>query len=382
MGAPALLARLRALPALSAVPIGGVLDLHGNISEALARQSNAFVAYQANPHTDAKAAAEQAAHLLDRLTRSGERAVTVFERVPLLLPPTPTGSADPPMRDLLAAARTIEREHADILAVNVFAGFAYADVPDAGVSFTAVTTGDQQVAQAALDKLGHIALSLRHCAKPQGLSLDEAMQRLGEHAGGPVLLVEPADNVGGGAPGDVTVVLRALIERQIPRAAAIINDPRAVSILADWSVGQSGPLTVGGGSGVAGAEPLHLHVELLARSDGRYVLEDAHSHQAISGREVDMGPCAVIRSADATILLTSKKTAPWDLGQWRSQGFNPEQFFAINIKAAFAHRQAYDPIAKASYTLNTSGPCPADLRALAFRRVRRPVFPLDEEHAH
>lgn len=67
-----------------------------------------------------------------------------------------------------------------------------------------------------------------------------------------------------------------------------------------------------------------------------------------------------------------------DLAMWRSQGINPEDFFAINVKAAVAHRQAYDPIATASYTLNTPGPCATDLRLLPYRRLNRPVYPLDE----
>ena len=32
---------------------------------------------------------------------------------------------------------------------------------------------------------------------------------------GPVLLVEPADNIGGGGPGDCTDVMRALIKHDV-----------------------------------------------------------------------------------------------------------------------------------------------------------------------
>jgi microcystin degradation protein MlrC len=96
------------------------------------------------------------------------------------------------------------------------------------------------------------------------------------------------------------------------------------------------------------------------------------------GEQIDMGPSAVARAAGVQILVTSRRTPPFDLGQWRSQGIAPERLFAIGIKAAVAHRRAYEPIAAASFLLETPGPCASDLRTLPFQRVRRPIFPLDE----
>jgi microcystin degradation protein MlrC len=79
-----------------------------------------------------------------------------------------------------------------------------------------------------------------------------------------------------------------------------------------------------------------------------------------------------------TILLTSRATPPFDLGQWRSQGIDPESLHVIGVKAAAGHRQAYDPIAAASYTVDTPGPCAENLRQLPYHHVRRPIFPLDD----
>ncbi len=379
-----LLRRIRTLPPCADVPIGGVLDLHGNFTAQMAEHSNAFVAYRENPHTDGKAMAEFSARLLDDLVSGGRRALTVWERPPLILPPTATGTASEPMSLLEARAREIEATHPDILAVNVFAGFAYADMPDAGVSFTAVTTGDTTAARRALRTLSEIAMAHRHHALPTGLPLDEALDRVQQHTEGPVLIVEPADNIGGGAPGDLTSVLRGLLERGIRKAGVAIADAEAVREVSSLEPGQRKRLRIGGKSGVVGAQPIELEVTLISRSDGKFKLEDPHSHMAVGGLYHDMGPTAVVRATslegrgDVILLLNSIKTAPMDLAQWRSQGINPEDFFVINIKAAVAHRQAYDPIAKASYYVNTPGPCANDVRVLPFTRLKRPVYPLDE----
>ena len=96
------------------------------------------------------------------------------------------------------------------------------------------------------------------------------------------------------------------------------------------------------------------------------------------GSHIEMGPCSVVRHKGVWILLTSRKTPPFDLGQWRSQGIVPETLSVIAIKAAVAHRRVYDPIAGAHFTVETSGPCSSNLKGFPFRNVKRPVFPLDE----
>jgi microcystin degradation protein MlrC len=136
-----ILGRIRRLTRGDGVPIGGVVDLHGNFSGAMAVNADVLVAYRENPHTDAHAAAVDAAQLLDRLMVTGDRPVTLWERPLVMWPPTGTATAHEPMRSLEAMARQVERDHADILVVNVLAGFSFADTPDTGVSLHAVSIG-------------------------------------------------------------------------------------------------------------------------------------------------------------------------------------------------------------------------------------------------
>jgi|GEM_PF-378706 len=415
-----LLRRIRLLPMCGQVPIGGVLDLHANFTAQMAEHSNALIAYRKNPHTDGLETAADSARLLDDLMRHGQLARTVWERPPLLLPPAAIGTASEPMCALEARAREIEAAHPDILAVNVFAGFAYADVPEAGVSFSAVTVGDIDIARRALRTLTDIAMGHKQHAWPMGLSLDEALDRVQTHfandgdadgnrdgdadrdhnregdSGGPVLIVEPADNMGAGAPGDLTIVLAGLLERGIQNAGVTVVDAEAVREIWPLMPGEHKRIRVGGRSGVTGAHPLELDIELITTSDGKFMLEDPHGPMATNSLNWDMGLTVVVRgtsprggtssggstspggSAGVTILISSSKMMPMDLAMWRSQGVRPEDLSVINIKAAVAHRQAYDRIARASYTIDTPGPCANDVRLLPYQRLRRPVYPLDE----
>ncbi|MBS0264631.1 MAG: M81 family metallopeptidase [Planctomycetes bacterium] len=395
-----ILERLRAKVGAS-LPIGGVLDLHGNITEKLARHSQAFVAYRQNPHADACAAARDGARLLERLMQTGEMPTTVWLQPPVMWPPTGTGTAFEPMQSLEAMARKIEEVHEEILAVNVFAGFSFADTPDTGVSFTAVTLGEPRYALAELEVLADWAVTHRELGnvreQPLAAVLHEVQslvqQRHRPHEvpetartpeastphPRPIILAEPSDNIGGGAPGDGVDLLRALISAGISQSAVAINDPDAVTVLQTVPLGSPCTLTIGRRNQSFGAGPFTGEFTLVSRSDGKFVLEDLHSHLAsMSGCQIDMGPCAVLTYQNVTILLTSRKTPPFDLGQWRSQGIIPESMSVIAVKAAVAHRRVYDPIAAAHFTVETPGPCSSNLRSFPFRHVRRPIFPLDE----
>ena len=370
-----LLRRIRNIPSLGKIPIFGVFDLHANFTDAMAVNANGLVCYCENPHTDARATGVRAAELLLRCVGGGGLPRMFRHNPPIIWPPTGTGTADSPMRDLEALAREIEGSHPDIWAVNVVAGFSFADVTDAGVSFSIVTTGSEEKARASLARLADAAIALKDRGYPPERSADDVLRSLPPGEAGPIILVEPSDNVAGGAPGDGTGVLRALLRNRVGRGCVIINDPRAVVELASVAVGHRKTLAIGGVGSPLDDGPVRLEVELQSRSDGQFQLEDIHSHLAASqGRTIQMGACAVVVHGGVTILLTSRKTPPFDLGQLRSQGIEPTKMRVIGVKAAVAHRRAYDPIAKASFTVATPGPCTSDPHRLLYRKLRPEMY--------
>lgn len=372
------MARIRALPGFGKLPLFAVFDLHATFTPAMARRADGLVGYRENPHIDAFDMAVFSAELLARSLRTGVRPRMMTRTVPLLWPPTGTGTAVAPMQPMEAEARRIEATDPDIWAANIVGGYAFADTPDTGISVSVVTTGSDAAAERHLDRLAAIALAHKHDGVPREWDLDAAIDdALRRGVRGPVALVEPADNIGGGSPGDCSSILRAFLARRLPSAAVIINDPRAVAALAGAEIGSSHRLTLGGSS-TLDPGPVEIEAKLRSRSDGHFTLEDRNSHlAAMQGIHIDMGPCATVRSGGVDILITSKKTPPFDLGQLRSQGIVPETLRFVGVKAAVAHKRAYDRITAASYWVNTPGPCPSDLTRLPYRHLRRPIFPLD-----
>ena len=374
-----LLRRIRALADAEELPICGVLDLHANVTGAMAELSDGLVAYRENPHTDAKAAAAKGAELLQEIFDRGRRPRTLWSHPPVMWPPTGVATADDPMRRLETLARSIEQDDQEIAAVNVLAGFAFADTPETGVSFTAVTFGSVETARAALECLSESTLLHRD----EGIVLDAAFEsllpRLAQCEGKLAVLAEPSDNIGGGTSGDGTGLLRCFVEHNVQNAAVVINDPEAVATLASHEYGDTIELAIGGKGSALDAGPLTLPVEYISSSDGRFALEDPHSHLAsIGSSQIEMGPCGVVRHRGVRILLTSNKTPPFDLGQLRSQGIVPEELSVLAVKAAVAHRRAFVNIPCEFYSVDTPGPCSSNLKALPFEKLRRPIFPLDD----
>jgi microcystin degradation protein MlrC len=378
-----LMARIRATPGAEKLPMYCVGDLHATLTPRMGDLSDCMIFYRECPHTDAFDSAVLSSELLARCLKTGVRPKHFVLVTPIVWPPTGTGTRDGPMRALEDAARRMEKDIPGVLAVNIVGGYAFSDVPHAGVSFSIITEGDETAAQDGLRELAGIAWEMREGGIPKQHDLDQVVRDFKENnyrfgGKGPVLLVEPADNIGGGAPGDGTDVMRALLKYDVEGAGVALADAQSVAALDDVLIGGKITLPIGGKGSPLDPGPVTLEVELISRSDGVFALEDEHSHLVGSlGKIIRMGPCAVVKHRGLTILLTSKKLPPFDLGQWRSQGINPEELSMIGVKAAVGHRVAYGKIAAGEFTVNTSGPCTSDITRLPYTRLRRPVFPLD-----
>ena len=148
--------RLRDIPGMQDIPLCGVLDLHGNITDKVTL-TNCFITYRENPHRDAKLAASDGARILDRLMTESISVTTVYHLTNIMWPPTGTGTDDEPMKSLEAMAREMESVFPEVLAINIHTGFSFADIRETGVSLYASTTGDPVLLQGLLSQLADYA---------------------------------------------------------------------------------------------------------------------------------------------------------------------------------------------------------------------------------
>ena len=360
-----------------AVPIVVLLDMHGNISPRLVELSDVLLAYDTNPHTDAYARGFNAAAIMARLLRQELRPTAAVARPTLLLPAQSTGADAEPLKRVHARAAEIKARD-DVISIAVMAGFAYADTPFTGPSIIVTTDNQPELAQKYANELSDLLYRHSHSALPVFLPPADAVAEAMRHDRGPIILVDSADNIGGGTTGDGAEALAAMLAQDVQEGAIILADPEAVAIC--WGAGVDAEITldVGGKIDDWHGHPMTVTGRARALSDGVFECELTDNHFAsFYGDTVHMGRSVWLRVAGVNILLTERKTPPLDLAQLRHIVIIPESQRMIVVKSAVAWRAAYMPIAAAVIEMDTAGLCSANLSRFPYQHLKRPVFPLD-----
>ncbi len=354
------------------VPVIVTLDLHGNNSLGLLAAVDAIVGYDTYPHIDIYERGIEAARLLARVLREELRVTAAISRPPLLPSVQGMYTEVAPMRDLMAMMREVERNPA-VLNVTIAGGFPYSDVERAGLTCTVQTNANPELALRYARELAAFAWSQREAFQVQNVAPADAVRQAITAPARPVVLVDVADNVGGGCPGDGTVLLAELLAQRAQRAVVALADPESVAQACSAGVGAEVTLRVGGKTDDWHGEPVEVRGRVRLISDGRYV----HTGSWMTGREMNMGRSVVLACDGVTLLLSERKTVPFDAGQLRSQGILPEAQHILVVKSAIAWRAAYGDLAQAVIEVDTPGLCTTHLERFPYRNLRRPIYPLD-----
>ncbi len=370
-----LLARVRSIA--PELPIAVTCDLHCNLTEAMVSSCTALIGYKTYPHVDMYEVAEQVGRIvLDAV--DGRCAPTMsWGHSQVLSQTLRQGTDDEPMRSLVAACREAEGE-AGVLAATVFGGFALADMPDAGSSAIVVTDGDATLADAVRDRLLGQIWSARESLVYRHRPIAEALAEAEAFEGGPVILLDHADNCGSGATQDVMTVIEAVMDAELEDViVAAVWDPGAVAQMQSAGVGAEVELDLGGRTdmpsvGLAG-RPLRVRGRVRALTDGRWTVRGP----MYTGVQVNMGPSAVLDTGRMQIVIVSLHHEPWDLGVFTSMGIQPEHHRYLLLKSRIHYRAGFGDLPKLTLTLDGDGVTTSDNAVLEYRQVRRPVFPLD-----
>ena len=361
----------------SDVPILVVLDMHGNINPDLAAVADVLLAYDKCPHVDVFDRGLEATTILSSCLQGRIHPVTVVRQPPLLLAPQLTDTADLPLRALHARAQEMEQDDR-VVAVSILGGFAYADSPWTGPGVIVVTDDQHDLAEDLAEELCALFMQHKDSASFQALPPSEAVTQALQLPEGPVILVDSADNIGGGTPGDGTDALQAMLAARVVEGTVVIADPESVALCHAAGTGARLSMRVGGKTDDWHGQPVELNGEVMAISDGIYPCElEEHHFSSFYGDTLDMGPTAWLRVDGVNIVLTARKTPPFDLVQLRGIGIEPEAQQMIVVKAAVAYRTAYLPIAAHVIEMDTAGLCTSNLQRFEYKHLRRPVYPLD-----
>jgi microcystin degradation protein MlrC len=259
-----------------------------------------------------------------------------------------------------------------ILSISIGHCFPYADVAELSGRILVVMDKDKAKGDALARAVGEEFISMRGKTMPAYLGVEDGIGAGLDFNDAPVVMADPADNAGGGAPSDNTTILRRLIERKVEGAClGPIWDPIAVKLCFGAGKGARFNLRFGGKIAKTSGQPIDALVEVTGLQRDCW--------QMFGPTRVPLGDCAAIRIGGVEVVLITNRTQALGLELFRNVGIEPTERKLVVVKSTNHFMAAYGPIAKKVIYIDSDGPLSRDHRKVPYTKIERPIWPLDAE---
>jgi microcystin degradation protein MlrC len=363
-----------------AIPIAVTLDLHANVGPALARHANIVSTYRTTPHVDLYETAQRAGRLLQRAMNGEIRPTVAYAQGRMFnsLDQGRTISGKGPMVDILAKAKAILAREPNILDIGINAGFDWSDKANVGSSVLVTGEGRNPRYQRVADELIEFAWQTRKDKTIELLPLDQAMRIAKEPSNGkgPLLIGDYTDCPAGGGMGDGTNLLKAMIDAGIEDAVlGAISDPAAAEMACKAGIGATVTLKLGGKYDPSfGGKPIEVTGRVLAVSDGNAVRKGPFATGTIAA----FGRSCLVQVGTVKVIIASVRNQIDDREQFRIFGIDPERVNVLACKAMNHFRADFEKMGRRLIYADSGGITSFDWKRYPYKRVRRPVWPLDD----
>lgn len=312
--------------------ITATFDPHGNEDEEFLAHADMAFCVKYFPHYDMHLQGERAARMLVRAIRGSFKPVHRTLRIPIIAPTVVMWTGASPWSDLIQRALIWEAREPDVF-VNVFFGFPWSDVPDAGMALQVLTNDDPALAERVIRDMAEWTWRRRQAlldtVKIYKTKEAVAEARKAVAAGkGPVLLADYSDR-----SGYATWLLQEIVAQKLERTlVATIASPDVIrSVIA---------------SGAKPGDPFDAEI-------GGLFDESAGAPIRISGKLRSVGPATTARGqgkdwicvefGKGNLLVLSPYLVqiiePSELWQL---GLAPDEFDVIAIKSRVHFRRGFD----------------------------------------
>jgi len=359
------------------VPVVCTLDCHAVVTRRMVELSTAIIAYKTHPHVDVVETGRRGAEILIETLGRRVRPAMAWRKIPMIFPPPDDGSKSGVMKELFDEMIAISRRD-DVLDCSLFPAQCWLDVPEQGWAVVTVTDGDELLAQCVADELAERAWSVREQLLPAPmLSADEAVRAAASAEGHPIVITDSADTAGGGAPGDTTQLLSALITgREMVDGLILIHlpDTQAAREIADAGVGSTVTVDVGGKRDTRFSTPLTVTGDVLYVGEGQ--IEDVGDFG--STPFVDVGRIDCLGIDNVRVVLTELVVFGPQPSVFRKVGIEPFDAKIVALKTGIGFKVTYNNAAVVFRT-DCPGAGSYNLKNFDFKHIPRPMYPLDDD---
>ena len=262
----------------------------------------------------------------------------------------------------------------EVLSVSVFWVQPWLDLRDVGCSVLAMTDDDPCLAEDIAERVADEFWSRRSQFAVELTPIEDAVERAINAPEGPVILSDGADAPSGGASGDSTAILRALLEAGVNKKTLLnIVDPAAVAKAVAAGVGNSVELEVGAWSCDLW-QPVAISGVVRQIADGAF----RFTGQGYRGREFHRGQTVVIQSGAIHLQIMERPVFQGDTALYTSLGYDPRDAHIVMVKTPSAFRANYESFAADVIWVDAPGPTSSNLETFNWRNLPRPIYPFDD----
>lgn len=401
------------------------LDLHANVTRRMVERCDAIVSYDHYPHDDVFRTGQRSARLLLGAARKEIRLGMVAAKLPMMQSGFGGQTfTDRPclMGDVLRRAKSVEgpwlyeRPMKDpsgwmapgkwhygedlsgetveaplLLCVTVNMAHPHNDFPEMGNTAVAVFDANvggaaEEAEQQARALLSQVWARRIELAVPT-YAVAEAVRR-GRLLEGPVILLDLADCIGGGAAGDSVATVAGLLAAGVTeRCLTVVIDPAAASACVAAGVGAQLAVHVGHSIDDASTrakygfepwgEPAELRGTVLsAEAEAAFT----YTGGVFGGTEWSMGAAAVLavgEGGNIHVLIMSQPTYDWRDEQFKRMGIDVASAKFVQAKNPMNWRSAFAGVTDVStnyFVLDVPGPTAPVLGPLPFKRLPAPLW--------
>jgi microcystin degradation protein MlrC len=353
------------------VMISTCMDLHGSVSWRLAQNTDLITCFRMAPHEDALISKQRAVeNLLQRLeSGKGKPPYKAWVPVPILLPGEKTSTRVEPGKSLYAMIEPIV-EWEGVTDASIWMSYPWADEPrNHGV---VMVYGDhrENVGRAA-EKLAQRFWDVRHdfeFVAPTAY-LDECLEQALAATDHPFIISDMGDNPTAGGAGDVTWTLHQLLARKEFKTEngpsliyASLPDDEFVTKAVELGVGSTISASAGARVDDRYAPPVKITGTILSILHG-----DRRAETEV-----------VVQTGSIKVIITKKRKPYHFESDFVNLGLNPRETDILVVKIGYLVPELYDMRAGWIMALTTGG-VDQDLHRLEYKRINRPMFPLDED---
>ncbi len=352
------------------IPVTSTLDMHATMTERMLRNVDGFAGYKTAPHVDMYETGVAAAKLMALTLETGKKLSMASRRVPILIAGEQTETSTEPTASLIALLRGAEAS-GEVLSASYLLGFPWADAETNGVTALAVTLGEPDKAEACVRRLATAFWERRKDFHfhTEAYPVEEALAKAFASGKRPVFVSDSGDNPTAGGAGDSTHFFSLLMASPERKAFAGkvgyagFYDPESVA-RCRGKVGEELELDLGGKFDRANGAPVKVRARVLSYAAG-------------------WGPyasdLAAVRVENVDVVLAAKHIGCGDeIGYYAALGLDAADYPVLCLKLGYL-TEIYWPYEPRSILSLSHGASDEILEALPFKKISRPVFPLDRD---